>query len=103
MAVDIYNFTKKFPPQEQLGLTNQMRRAAVSISSNLAEGFARKGKKEKIQFYYAALGSNTELQNQIMIAEEIGYLDRNLAKSLLEHSEMIGKLLSGLIRNTNNR
>lgn len=49
-----------------------MRRAAVSISSNIAEGFARKGKKEKIQFYYTVLGSNTELQSQIMIAEEIG-------------------------------
>lgn len=103
LTVEIYKQTKSFPVQEQFGITNQMRRASVSITSNIAEGFVRHGLKEKTQFYYMALGSNAELQSQITISLEIGYLDKQTADKLLDISDSVGRLLSGLIRSTNNR
>lgn len=66
--------TKKFPQEEKYALGNQMRRAAVSITSNIAEGFGRHGYKEKIQFYYLAHGSLTELKNQYIITRDVGYI-----------------------------
>ena len=67
----IYKTTKGFPKKELFGLTSQLRRAAVSITSNIAEGFSRQGYKEKLQFYYMALGSLTESQNQLLIAKQL--------------------------------
>lgn len=72
----IYRITKKFPKEELFSLTNQMRRAAISITSNIAEGFARQSFKEKLQFYYIALGSLTELQNQLLVAKDLKYLNQ---------------------------
>ena len=62
----IYKVTKKFPKEELFGLTNQIKRAGVSITSNIAEGFSRQSYKEKLQFYYMSLGSLTEIQNQLL-------------------------------------
>lgn len=70
----IYEVTQKFPREEVFGITNQMRRAVVSVTSNIAEGFGRQGYKEKIQFYYLAQGSLIELKNQIIVARDITYL-----------------------------
>jgi four helix bundle protein len=64
LVLSVYKKTEKFPQKETYSLTDQMRRAVISITSNVAEGFARKSDKEKIKFYYASLGSLTELQNQ---------------------------------------
>ena len=72
LVLDIYLSTKQFPKDEQFGLTNQIRRAIVSFTSNLAEGFSRSSYKEKAQFYSIALGSLTEVQNQILIAKDVG-------------------------------
>src|SRR3990167_3274875 len=74
LAVTIYEITKAFPKEEIFGLTNQIRRAAVLVTSNIAEGFSRNSSKEKIQFYSIALGSLSEVQSQILIAKDIGYL-----------------------------
>ena len=74
LAVKVYELTDKFPKTEIFGLTNQMRRAAVSISSNIAEGAARQTNKEFTQFLYIALGSNSELETQLLLAKEIGYI-----------------------------
>ena len=77
-----------------------MRRAAVSVTSNIAEGFGRKGYKEKLQFYYIASGSLTELKNQILISRDIKYLTENDYCRLVEESNSAHKLLNLLIAKT---
>ena len=71
----IYKITQSFPSEEKFGLTNQMRRAAVSIPSNIAEGAARQSDKENIQFLYISLGSLSELETQLIISQNLGYCD----------------------------
>lgn len=93
-----YKITEKFPSSEVFALTNQMRRAAVSISSNIAEGFSRRGLKEKIQFYAMSLGSLTELQNQFYIAKDIGYIDLEKFNTFYNQSIIVHKLVNGLIK-----
>jgi len=97
LVVDVYKTTKKFPKDELYSLTNQMRRSAASITSNIAEGFGRKSYKEKIQFYYISGGSLTELKNQILIARDVGYLDGPDFRRLAEESNATHRLLNGLI------
>ncbi len=75
LVISVYHITKDFPKEETFGLISQMRRCAVSITSNIAEGFSRQSNKEKIQFYAIAQGSVTELQNQLIIARDVGFLD----------------------------
>jgi len=70
----IYTATRQFPTEEQFGLTSQLRRAACSITSNIAEGFSHGSYKDKIRFYEMALGSTTEVQNQLLIARDIAYI-----------------------------
>ena len=72
---EIYRITEKFPSEERFGLISQLRRAAVSISSNIAEGAARKSDKENIQFLYVALGSIAEIETQLIISNRLGYCD----------------------------
>ena len=98
LVLEIYKMTKSFPKEEMFGLSNQLRRAAVSITSNIAEGFSRKSLKEKMWFYSMAKASNTELQNQLLIARDVGYLSREKFKELEEQSIRVNKLISGLIR-----
>src|SRR3989344_5276169 len=73
LTLEIYKITKTFPKEELFGLTSQIRRSALSITSNIAEGFSRKSSKEKIQFYFIALGSTTELQNQLLLSRYIAF------------------------------
>lgn len=94
----IYVAVKKFPKEEMFGLTNQLRRSAVSITSNIAEGFSRKGLKEKIQFYSISLGSNAELQNQSLIARDVKYLDKETFDKIAEQSIKVNKLICGLLK-----
>src|SRR3989339_1666628 len=89
----IYKETKKFPKEELFCLISQIQRAAVSITSNIAEGFGRQTYKEKVQFYYLAQGSLVELKNQILIAKDIGYLSQADFEKLFEQSNMAHKLL----------
>lgn len=94
----IYNITAGFPAYEKLALSNQMQRAAVSVTSNIAEGFARRGKKEKIQFYYMSLGSLSELRNQLIICKDLKYISINVLEELEARSIEVRKLLNGLIK-----
>lgn len=97
LVVSIYLITKNFPKDEMYSLTNQMRRAASSITSNIAEGFGRRSYREKVQFYYVAQGSLTELKNQILIARDIGYLSKDQLQKLADNANNTHKLLQGLI------
>ena len=92
----IYKATKEFPPEELYGLTNQLRRAAVSIASNIAEGAARNFTKEFLQFLHVALGSVSEVETQIIIAKRLDYLDDTSAAE--EQIETVRRLILGLIR-----
>lgn len=98
LAVQIYKSTKAFPKEETYSLVDQMRRAAISITSNIAEGFGRQSYKEKVQFYYVAQGSITELKNQLLLARDIGYLKEMDFRMLAEQANVSHKLLIGLIR-----
>jgi four helix bundle protein len=98
LVLMIYKIVKSFPKEEVYGLTNQMCRSSVSITSNIAEGFSRQSYKEKIQFYYMANGSLTELQNQLLVARDVGYVSRIEFSKIASHSVVVHKILSGLIK-----
>jgi len=92
----IYKITGDFPESEKFGLTSQLRRASISIPSNLAEGSGRKSTKEFIQFLYIALGSSSEIETQLEIAMRLGYI-KNQANTFDLLTD-IRKLIQGLIR-----
>ena len=101
LAVDIYKMTKNFPKEETYGLISQMRRSAVSIPSNIAEGAARKHKKEFVQFLYIGLGSLSEAETQIILAERLEYISDT--SELYEKISSIKKMLNGLIAHLENK
>lgn len=94
----IYKLTDKFPKQEMYGLVSQMRRAAVSIPSNVAEGFRRYHNKEYKQFLYITLGSCAELETQITIAKELKYIEQEIEVATLEKLDHICRMISNLIK-----
>src|SRR3989344_2407800 len=94
----IYKITVNFPKDEMYGLISQMRRSAISITSNIAEGFSRHSFKEKVQFYSIAQGSLTELQNQLLIAKDVGFLDKNTFSIIAEQSIKVSKITNGLVK-----
>jgi four helix bundle protein len=98
LVLEVYKITENFPKKEIFGLTNQMRRAAVSITSNIAEGFSRQSYAEKIRFYYMSQGSTTELQNQLLIVKDVGYLKQIDFDEIASQSVRVHKLLNGLIK-----
>lgn len=98
LVTSIYELTKSFPSDEIYGITNQIRRSAISIPSNIAEGSARKGDKEFIQFLYISLGSLSELETQLIIAKNLKYLSEKDFNIISVHLKEIGKMLMGLIR-----
>ena len=95
---EIYRVTAKFPKEEIYGLSSQMRRAAISIPSNVAEGFKRGGNKELVRFFCFSSGSNAELETQILIAERQGYISEVESKNLQNQTEQISKILNALIK-----
>ncbi len=103
LVTTVYEITKGFPKDEIYGITNQIRRSAVSIPSNIAEGSARKGNKEYLQFLYISLGSLTELETQLIIASNIKYLSEDDFESLMPNLKEIGKMLMGLIKYVKNK
>lgn len=95
-----YRITKKFPKEEMFNLISQMRRCAVSISSNIAEGFSRQSYREKVQFYSISLGSTTELQNQFIIARDLKYITQGEYEEFSDQSVKVHKIINGLIKNS---
>jgi four helix bundle protein len=100
LVLVVYKLTKKFPKEEMFGLIIQLRRAAVSITSNIAEGFSRQSYKDKVHFYTMALGSLTELQNQLLISRDLKYIILDDFKSVAEQTVVASKILNGLIKSS---
>ncbi len=101
LAVLVYSITEKFPKSELYGITNQMRRSAVSISSNIAEGFKRNHQKEKLQFYNVAYASTSELESQIEVSRKLNFLDNQDYQRLSASVVEVGKMIDGLIKSQN--
>ena len=102
LTINIYRTTEKFPSQELYGLTNQLRRGAVSIPSNIAEGAARQTKKEFTNFLHIAQGSLSELDTQLDLARRLEYLKDNARNTFDTQMAQIDKMLTGLIRHLSN-
>lgn len=100
LAEMIYKVTDKFPKSELYGLISQARRAAVSIPSNIAEGYGRKSPKEYGQFYSIAYGSTLELETQIALANRLNFLDEEVLKNINSLIEEISKMLHVMISKT---
>ena len=96
LAESVYRITTGFPASEMYGLSSQMRRAAVSVASNIAEGWGRRSRKEYGRFVLVARGSNDELQTQLVIAERLGFGSAEQFVEANALSDEIGKMLSGL-------
>ncbi len=98
LTVDVYQLTSKFPESERFGLTNQMRRASVSIASNIAEGYGRATKGEYVQFLGHARGSCSELETQIVIAKKLGFGAVQNLQSAESLCNDVGRLLGALMK-----
>lgn len=96
LAKQIYSITSNFPKEEIYGLTSQIRRAVVSISSNIAEGYVKSSSKEQIRFSEIAYGSLMEVLNQVIIAKEIGYISEANYLSIRQGVEEISRMLNAL-------
>lgn len=97
LVLGIYALVEKFPKKEQFGLVSQLERASVSITSNIAEGFSRYYFKDKVRFFYMARGSVSELQNQLIIAKDLGYVKEKLVNEIIGQSNGVSSLINGLI------
>ena len=98
LVLNVYNATQSFPKSETYGLTSQLRRAAVSVASNIAEGKGRASDKELVLFLNHSRGSLYEIQTQLMIARRLDYLNSETSDRLFAKSAEVGRLLNGLIR-----
>jgi four helix bundle protein len=103
LYVAIHKISKSFPKDELFGLTSQIRRAALSVSSNIAEGFGRSSDSDKVHFYIMARGSLFEVQNQLFAARDIELIHTDAFNELFEQSQLAQRLLIGLIRATRAR
>lgn len=97
LAAAVYRESRKFPADERYGLTSQLRRAAVSIPSNIAEGQGRQSTGEFRQFLGNARGSLLEVETQVLLGEKLGYLPRSVASQLTASTEELGRILNGLM------
>jgi len=97
-VISIYNITKSFPKEEQFGLVSQLRRAASSITANMAEGFERYHFNDKKRFYYQVRGSLGEVHNFLILARDLKFLDNEKYFELEERVEEVRRLINGLIK-----
>ena len=98
LALLVYRLTEEFPKREIYGLASQVRRASVSVPSNIAEGYGRASRKEYVQFLSIAQGSLKEMETQTIIAKRLGYATVSQANRVLSDAEIVGKMLGSLIR-----
>ena len=98
LVLAVYKASQDFPSNEQFGLASQIKRAVVSITSNIAEGFSRKTKADKTHFYHMSLGSCSEVQNQLLVAKDLQFITSEEFNKLANLSVEVHKLLNGLIK-----
>jgi four helix bundle protein len=98
LAVEIYKKTENFPSSEKFDITSQIRRSSVSIPANIAEGFSRSGRKDKIHFYAIALGSLTETISHVYIAQDLGFLHQKDIELIEEKGRDLHKMINGLMK-----
>ncbi len=98
LVLGVYRVTNNFPVEERYGMVSQLRRASSSITANIAEGFSRYHFKDKVKFYYQARGSVAEVQNFLILAMDLGFINRDVCQKLGEQSHEAKKLINGLIK-----
>ena len=103
LVTEIYQVSHKFPKEEVFALTSQLRRAAVSIPSNIAEGQGRSSRKEFLYFLGNAKGSLSEVETQVLIAHNLGYINDGSLNDLLNRSSEVGRILNGLLASLRNK
>ncbi len=96
LTLEVYKVTREFPDEERFGLVQQMRRAAISVPANITEGFRKRGKRDKKNFYNISQASLDELMYYIILSKDLGYIDK--VNDLTERVEEIARMLSGLIK-----
>ncbi len=97
LSLEIYRATKGFPKDELYGLTSQLRRAAISVPNNIAEGKGYKSNKDLLRFLYMARGSCLEVQSELIIAGQLEYLSKDAAQKLLDDAAVVGRELNAMI------
>jgi four helix bundle protein len=103
LCLEIYRITKGFPKEETYSLTSQIRRAAVSVPCNIAEGYGRKTTPEYIRSLYIAYGSNCELETQILLSGDLGYIEAGKLKKLQNEIGEVERMLKALIKSLENK
>ncbi len=98
LCLDVYRISSEFPSDERFGLIAQMRRAAVSITSNIAEGFGRRTQPEKNRFFDMAIGSVCEVQSQLFLSKDLLYLATDEFQKMYDQSITVHKIINGLIQ-----
>jgi len=103
LCLKIYKVTARFPKEERFGLTSQIRRAVVSVPSNIAEGYGRKTTADYIRSLYIAYGSNCELETQIQLSGDLGYIGGSLLEGIKDEIQEIERMLKALIKSLENK
>jgi len=103
LAIEVYGITKDFPKDEVFGITNQIKRAAVSISANIAEGFGRYHYLDKAKFYLNSRGSLFELKSHLLIANDLGFISKDVTNDLSSDIDQLGIKLNNFITATRNK
>lgn len=103
LVINIYGITKSFPSEEKFGITSQLKRAASSITANIAEGFERYHFNDKIRFYYQARGSFSEVQNFLILSRDLKFIEEDVCIKMLDKCNSVGRLINGLIRSIENQ
>ena len=103
LCLEIYRITAKFPKEELYGLTSQIRRSAVSIPSNIAEGYGRKTTLDYIRMLYISYGSVCELETQILLAGDLGFIEKDVLSALKKDIAEIERMLKALIKSLENK
>ncbi len=98
LVLNVYVATRQFPREELYGITSQLRRAASSVTANIAEGFARYHYKDKVRFYHQARGSAAEVQNFLLLAKDLSFVERDQCKRLGDEAHQAARLINGIIR-----